>query len=202
MLIVEQVTGRPMRDVYDQLLLRPLGLRHTWMPGAQPLEPTGDPATVWAADQPVDRPLALQSFRDLYATVADVLRFGRALFRGEVFDEPATVDVMSHRYHRFGFPRSVAALRAPSWPIEYGWGMMRFELSRLLAGGRRVPGLLGHTGSSGSWLWYAPTLGVLMAGTVDQTTAAAVPFRDIGRAMAGLPRQPRRRSPRTAGEGT
>ena len=77
--------------------------------------------------------------------------------------------------------RSVAALRAPNWPIEYGWGMMRFELSQPLAGGRRVPGPLGHTGGSGSWLWYAPTLGVLMAGTVDQTTAAAVPFRDIGR---------------------
>lgn len=199
MLIVEQVTGRPMRDVYDRLLLGPLGLRHTWMPGEQPLEPTGDPATVWAANQPMDRPLALQSFRDLYATVGDVLGFGRALFRGEVFDEPTTVDVMSHRFHRFGFPRSVAALRAPSWPIEYGWGMMRFELSRLLAGGQRVPGLLGHTGASGSWLWYAPTLGVLMAGTVDQTTAAAVPFRDIGRAMAGLPRQPRRRSPQAAG---
>lgn len=49
------------------------GVDHTWMPGAQPLEPTGDPATIWVAGQPVDRPLALQSFRDLYATVIDVL---------------------------------------------------------------------------------------------------------------------------------
>lgn len=46
--------------------------------------------------------MALQSFRDLYATVIDVLGFGRALFRGEVFDEPTTLDVMRDRFHRFG----------------------------------------------------------------------------------------------------
>lgn len=56
MLIVEQVTGRPMRDVYDQLLLGPLGLRHTWMSGEESLEPTGDRKRL--GDQPVDRPLA------------------------------------------------------------------------------------------------------------------------------------------------
>lgn len=199
MLIVQHVTGQPMHEVYDQLLLRPLGLRHTWMPGQQPRERTVGPATVWMADEPLDRPLALRSFRDLYATVGDVLRFGRALFSGEVFDHAATADLLTRRFHRFGIPRGMVALRAPSWPIEYGWGVMRFKLSRVLAGGQRLPPLLGHTGSSGSWLWYAPTLRLLMAGTVDQTAAAFVPFRDVSRALADLPQRPRRHSQRRGG---
>ncbi len=64
--------------------------------------------------------------------------------------------------------------------------MMRFAPSRWLAGGLRIPALIGHTGSTGSWLWHAPRLGFLLAGTVDQTRAATVPFRVVPRALAGL----------------
>jgi CubicO group peptidase (beta-lactamase class C family) len=63
---------------------------------------------------------------------------------------------------------------------------MRFQLSRALAGGLRLPTLVGHTGSTGSWLWHAPQLDLILAGTVDQTTAATVPFRPLPRALARL----------------
>ena len=57
--------------------------------------------------------------------------------------------------------------------------MMRFEISRLVAGGRRIPGVIGHTGSSGSWLWYCRELDLVLAGTVDQTRGATIPFRKV-----------------------
>jgi D-alanyl-D-alanine carboxypeptidase len=136
--------------------------------------------------RPEIRPLAMQSIGDLYGTVDDVLRFGRRLFGGEVFDRPETAELMWRRFHRFGLPTGMASLRAPSWPIEYGLGMMRFELSRLLAGGQRLPGLIGHTGSTGSWLWYCPELSLLIAGTVDQTRSATAPFRVVPRSLSGL----------------
>ena len=63
---------------------------------------------------------------------------------------------------------------------------MRFAPSRALAGGRRLPGLVGHTGSTGSWLWHCPQLGLMLAGTVDQGTAVTVPFRPVPNALAGL----------------
>jgi hypothetical protein len=101
---------------------------------------------VWLGDRPfVDRPLAMRSFGDLCGTVGDVLRFGRALFNGAVFDDPSTLELMLGRFYRFGLPGSAAALRAPNWPIEYGLGVMRFAPSRAVAGGRRLPGLVGHT---------------------------------------------------------
>jgi len=40
-----------------------------------------------------------------------------------------------------------------------------------------APAVIGHTGSTGSWLFHCPDLDLLFAGTVDQVRAGAVPFR-------------------------
>jgi D-alanyl-D-alanine carboxypeptidase len=189
MVIAEQASGLSMSDLHRRLLFDPLGLRSTWMPGDEPPGRAGRPATPWLGDWPLaERPLALRSIGDLYGTTADVLRFGRALFTGEVFADQATAGLMSRRFRRFGLPRSMAAIAAPAWPIEYGLGMMRFAPSRAAAAGRRLPPLLGHTGSTASWLWYSPPLGLLLAGTADQARRAAFPFRVIPAALRGLDR--------------
>jgi D-alanyl-D-alanine carboxypeptidase len=180
MLIAEQASGRSIGELHRSLLFEPLGLRHTWFPGNEALGEVGRPATPWLSDRPLqDRPMALRSLGDLFATTSDVLRFGRALFSEQIFEDRATGELMYRKFNRFGVPRSRASIASPAWPIEYGLGMMRFAPSRALAMGKRLPPLLGHTGSTGSWLWYSPPLGLLLAGTVDQATKAALPFRTI-----------------------
>lgn len=187
MVIAEQTTGQSMGDLHRELLLEPLGLRHTWFPGDQPSDEVDPPATPWLGDWPLrDRPMALRSLGDLFSTTHDVLSFGRALFSGRAFADQATGRLMHRRFNRFGFPRSVASIASPAWPIEYGLGMMRFAPSRAMAMGRRLPPLLGHTGSTASWLWYSPPLGLLLAGTADQTAKAALPFRALPSALHGL----------------
>jgi CubicO group peptidase (beta-lactamase class C family) len=189
MLIAEQVSGRPIGELHRSLLFEPLGLRHTWFPGDEPRDESGPSATPWLSDRPLqDRPMALRSLGDLFGTTADVLRFGRALFSGEVFADRATGEAMYRRFRRFGLPRSPAAIASPAWPIEYGLGMMRFAPSRAMALGRRLPPLLGHTGSTASWLWHSPPLGLLLAGTLDQAAKPAFPFRAIPAALGGLDR--------------
>jgi D-alanyl-D-alanine carboxypeptidase len=86
---------------------------------------------------------------------------------------------MQHPWKRFGFPCDAAALRAPSWPIEYGLGMMRFALPRALTPLRAVPELIGHSGSTGTWLFCCPRYEVLFAGAVDDISAGPVPFRRV-----------------------
>lgn len=189
MVIAEQAGGQSMGELHRRLLFEPLGLRHTWFPGDRPSGEVGRPATSWLGDWPLqDRPMALRSLGDLFSTTRDVLSFGRALFSGRVFADQATGRLMHRRFNRFGFPRSVASIASPAWPIEYGLGMMRFAPSRAMAMGRRLPPLLGHTGSTASWLWYSPPLGLLVAGTADQATKAALPFRAISWAFHGLRR--------------
>jgi D-alanyl-D-alanine carboxypeptidase len=78
------------------------------------------------------------------------------------------------------------ALQLPSWPIEYGLGIMRFRLPAPLNGFRPMPALLGHTGSTGSWLFYCPELDMMLAGTVSQANAAALPYRLLPRLIRAL----------------
>ncbi len=187
MVIAEHVSGQSMSELHGRLLFAPLGLRQTWFPGDRPLDNASRPATTWLGDWPLqNRPSALRSLGDLYGTTRDVLSFARALFTGRVFAHEATGRLMHGRFNRFGFPRSVASIASPAWPIEYGLGMMRFAPSRAMAMGRRLPTLLGHTGSTASWLWYSPPLGLLLAGTADQATRAALPFRTVPSVLRGL----------------
>jgi D-alanyl-D-alanine carboxypeptidase len=178
--VIEAVTGRPLHGVYEEMLFRPLGLRHTWVAGhSQPHEPTSEPATLWFQSQPLDIPRALAALRSIFSTADDTFRFLRALVAGAIFEDPATVLLMQEKWNRFGLPLDRAALRGPNWPIEYALGMMRFRLPRILTPLRPMPPVVGHSGSTGTWLFYCPELNLLLSGTVDQVTAGAVPYRLI-----------------------
>ena len=176
--IVAEVTGASFEDALQERLLAPAGLGRTFPRGRVP---QGEPvAGIWAGDDHLDVAASLASLGPdggLVATAGDVLAFARALFSGQLFDREETLGRMQERWSRFGFPRDRAALMAPSWPVESGIGMLRFQPPRVLAGPRGMPALLGQTGATGSWLWHCPELEVTTVGTVGQVTAAAVPYR-------------------------
>ena len=177
--IIEAVAAQPLHKVFHEMLFGPLGLRRTYLPGrSQPLQPTPRQATLWLDNQPLNVPLAIRSSGDLYSTADDTLAFLRALIRGEVFDDPATLSLMQQRWNRFGFSLDLAP-RSPGWPIEYGLGMMRFRLPRVFTPVHPMPAVVGHTGSTGSWLFHCPELDLFLCGTVDQVTAGAVPYRFV-----------------------
>ena len=178
--VVEAVTGQSLHKVHEELLFRPLGLRHTHFPGlSEPLDPTPAPAALRFKGQPLHIPLLIRSIRGIFSTADDTLAFLRSFVRGEVFTDPNTRDGMQRRWNRFGLPRDRAALRSPGWPIEYGLGIMRFRLPRLFTTLRQLPPVIGHTGSTGCWLFYCPQLEMLLSGSVDEITAGAVPYRVV-----------------------
>ena len=66
---------------------------------------------------------------------------------------------------------------------------------------RYVPALVGHAGSSGSWLFHCPELDLLLAGTVDQAAFPSLPYKLLPRLLwtirghrSGSSRIPRRRA--------
>ena len=179
--VVETILDSPWSLALRTELLEPLGLRHTWAPGGQPLETAPDPAALWAGTDLLNAPRMMQSFGDLFSTVADQLAFLRALQSGTAFNDPATAEAMRGRWHAFGFDPTT--VRLPGWPIEYGLGMMRFALPRWLTPFSSVPPVVGHTGSTGCWLFYCPELDVYTCGGVDQVTAGAVPFRVVPKVL-------------------
>lgn len=176
--IIETVTGLSLPEIHQQMLYEPLGLSHTHFPGhSQPLTPTSDPMVLSANGEPLRIPLLIQSVKGIYSTAADMMKFMRRLITGQLFSKPDTLASMMSRWHRFGFPMDRAALRSPNWPIEYGIGMMRFRVPRVFTPLAPLPAVLGHTGSTGCWLFCCPELEVLLSGTVEDATAGALPFR-------------------------
>ncbi len=178
--VIEEVMGQPLHEVHEEMLFRPLGLQHTSFAGrSRPLQPTPEPVALRSQGRPLHIPSMLRFVRGIYSTTADTLAFLRALVSAEVFEDPATLALMQQRWSRFGFPLDRAALRAPGWPVQYGLGIMRFRLPRIFTPLNAMPPVLGHTGSTGCWLFYCPQLDILLSGSVDEVTAGAVPFRVV-----------------------
>jgi CubicO group peptidase (beta-lactamase class C family) len=148
--LIEAVCGQPLHKVYADLLHKPLGLHHTYFPGfSQPLASTQPPVPLRADGQVVQIPELLKSFRGIYSTAGDTIAFLRSLARNEVFQKEETFAHMQGSWNRFGFPINRAALGSPGWPIEYGLGLMCFQLPRVFTALKRLPAVIGHTGSTG-----------------------------------------------------
>jgi D-alanyl-D-alanine carboxypeptidase len=183
MAIIEQVTGKTMPEVFGEFIYQPLGLMKTAHP--EQLEPGVTHAVPWAGDVPLNAPLAMPCFRDLSSTLDDQILFMRGLLTGQVFERSTTVYQMMGNWNNFPFSLNPAP-KSPGWPIQYGLGAMRFRIPRLFAPFRPFPPIMGHTGVTGSWLFYCPDLNLILAGTVDQLEAAATPFRFLPRLLQTL----------------
>lgn len=185
--IIEARTGKPLHEVYRERLFAPLGMRHTWLAGwHEPLDPTPAKADLHFGAGPLPLDQLLKSIHSIYSTGPDLIRFLRGVVTGKAFSKPDTYALMTGTFNRFGFPTDKAALRNPSWPIEYALGIKRFQIPRWLPPFRHIPAVIGHTGSTGSWLFHCPELDLYLAGTVDQGTAGAVPYRLLPKLLEDL----------------
>jgi len=185
--IVEETKGASFADVLAETVLDPLHLESTWLPGHRrgaTLEP--GTAALYAGSDVVTLTRFLSSIADLNSTSTDLIRFLRALTRGGLFRDPDTWPRMGARWHGFGFPRDRAALRQPGWPIDYGLGVMRFQLPRFVPPFRTLPAVIGHSGSTGTWLFHAPEPDLYLVGSVSQIEAGAVPYRIVPKILQAV----------------
>jgi D-alanyl-D-alanine carboxypeptidase len=165
--IIEAAAGRPLESVYDEFFFRPLGLRHTWLAGySEPrTAPSAPPADVFAGDADIT---AIRSNGAYWAdggivtTAEEAVLFLKALKEGRVIRED-TLQMM-HAWRPL-----------KNLPFQYGFGTMYLDLSFLGYGGLTPP-LWGHSGSTGSFLYYSEERDAFFAGTVNQTENLSAPF--------------------------
>jgi D-alanyl-D-alanine carboxypeptidase len=167
--MIEAVTGRSLRDLFAEMTFDPLGLENTSSYPRRPrsgAEP-GPKVDVWNKGV-VLRPAGALTHQvpdgGIVSTLADQVRFLRALVTGEFFEDPATWDRTQRRFNAIFFP------------IEYGLGVMRYAPSRWMSPVFRIPPLIGHTGSTATWLFHCPELDVITAGAFD-VAQPPLPFR-------------------------
>lgn len=180
--IISSVTGKGHNEVFKEFFYQPLNMGHTFLPGSDPLQPGEDEAVIWAGEDPMDLPILLRSLGDVNSTLDDMLAFMRALINGEAFIKEETALMMRQDWHTFGMPTSMMPL-SPNWPIQYGMGMMRFKIPSWMPPFQSIPAVIGHTGVSGSYLFYCPDLELILVGTFNQIAAAALPYRIIPKVL-------------------
>lgn len=165
--VIEAVTGKPLHVVFDELFFRPLALDHTWLIGrSEPrLAPVAAAADVFHEDRNITKTRANGAYwadGGIVSTAEEMIVFLKALNEGRII-RADTLKLM-HDWHRLRFP------------LQYGYGTMYFELPGPIRTVMGFPPLWGHSGSTGSFLYYAEDLDLYMAGTINQTASQSKSF--------------------------
>lgn len=167
--IIESIVGKELHHVYHEYLFSPLGLNNTWFyKRSEPIDKKRMPvAEFYYKDKIISdyKPLE-SSWADggLISTTKDCLTFLKALFTGKIINKDSTLPLM-HQWRRIGFP------------LKYGFGTMNIELPAYMTMGRKLPRLIGHLGSTGSFLLYAKDFDMYFAGTINQASSPSKPVK-------------------------
>lgn len=87
------MTGRSFADLLQDGIFDPVGMTHSWLPGrSKPIADTPEPALIHTGRQALEVPQLVESSNDLISTAGDLLSFQQALIRGELFDQPTTIE--------------------------------------------------------------------------------------------------------------
>lgn len=161
--VIESVSGRSYEEALRTEIIEPLGLARTWLY----VDPADDrPQPLRDGDHRLQIPRAMASFGPdggVVATVDDLMRFLRGFFEGGLFD-PAILP-------------SLQAWNRIFFPLQYGVGLARFKWPRLFSPLADQPELLGHSGLSGAFAFYAPARRTFLAGTVNNIAHPDRSFR-------------------------
>jgi D-alanyl-D-alanine carboxypeptidase len=168
--ILEAVTDKPLARIYEDLFLSPLGLKHTWLGGSAEGQ-TASVADVFYKDRNITRIRSNGSYwadGGIVSTAEDMIDFLRALNEGRILKRE-TLRLM-HNWHKLEFP------------LQYGYGTMYFKLPPMMTKISNIRPLWGHSGSTGSFLYFSDEFNLYMAGTIDQVDSHITPFRLMSRA--------------------
>jgi len=162
-LIIENRAGRGLHEVFQELILDPLGMDHTYRPSHQeprPSIPGRGPSERYLDDMECTLVPAVLTADwaggGMISTTEDLNRFLRAFVRNEIFEDPATRDEMfrwvtSGPFHNYGFGISRVLFDESEDPGHAGLGE-----------------IWGHAGSSHSFMFYWPAEDITFIGTLNQ----------------------------------
>ena len=165
--IIERVTAKPLHFAYAEFIFRPLKLQHTYLighpegPGRPP-----PPADVFYKEKNISGVRANTAYwadGGIVSTPQEMIIFLKALNEGRLVKKETLSSMHQWRKLRF--------------PLQYGYGTMYFKVPQFLHRFAKMPPMWGHSGSTGSFLYYSEDLNLYIAGTVDQVEGNSKAFR-------------------------
>jgi D-alanyl-D-alanine carboxypeptidase len=161
--IIETIVGQPLHAVYEDFIFRPLGLTHTWLIERSAPQIPIFPADVFYKDRNITN-IRLNSayWPYMVSSAEEMIIFLKALNEGRIVSKD-TLELM-HNWHKLEFP------------LQYGFGTMYFKLPPLMTKITKLSPLWGHSGSTGSFLYYSQDRDLYLAGTINQVDSKIKPF--------------------------
>ncbi len=174
--IIETVTAQSFSKAVQTHICAPLGMTETFVM-AQNLVEAPVPLTIYNQAKALHPPLTLSSMGPdggIISTLNDMMLFLKAYMKNTLFDPQNESD--ARQFQKLYFP------------LQYGFGLMRFKLPRWINLFRETPELIGHSGASGSFAFYAPKEDIYLTGTFNQVDAPKRPYAFMMRVMQTLAR--------------
>lgn len=165
--LIEKLDGCTFTESLHTRISQRIGLDNTYCFSPETLSRYSEVAPLMHGDHALNIPLAMASVRadgGIVSTSRDSLIFIDAFFGGELFPTELLSEMETDWHSIFR-------------PLEYGTGVMRFKLPRLMTGFRRVPPFVGHSGASGTVMFRCPDYGLTIVGTVNQTKKRSLPYQ-------------------------
>ena len=167
--IIENVSGRELYQVYQEFIFLPLGLENTYLINYPALNEKQLIADIYHQKKNVTEIRFNGSYwadGGIISTADDCITFLSALRNGKLINHE-NLELML-RWQKLNFP------------MHYGLGVMLFKLPKFINYFAEIPELWGHSGSTGSFLYYSEEMDLYIAGTINQSSSQIKPFLVIG----------------------
>lgn len=157
-LIIEKVSGMEFHNFIKEHIFRPLQMNHSYFNlKSESIKSTNKMADIFVGNAEISNFKSLSADwagGGIVSTTSDLISFQKALLNNKIL-EPETLKAMQN------------------WTPEtkgmyYGFGLRKIVLNELSPQLPKLE-LIGHSGSTGSFLYYCPDLDVYISGTLNQT---------------------------------
>lgn len=158
-LVIEEVTGMELHEYFGKYFFQPLSMRLSSMNlRSKPLsQPSQDMAEIYAGSMEISQFNSLSADwagGAVVSTGKELNTFLRSLLAGELLAEQTLTGMQQWIEESQG--------------TYYGYGLRKWMLKELSLGLPDVT-LIGHSGSTGAFMYFCPELDVYMSGTYNQT---------------------------------
>ncbi len=159
--VIERITGRGLPDVLHEVFGE-LGMKNTYVFGEKE-EPF---APIYYKSAIIEVPIFLASTRqDIISTAKDQMIFLKAFFEGYFYPKEKLKSL--EKWNRIFFP------------FKYGIGIQKFYLPGIFSPFKKIPEMIGHSGSTGTLAFFLPERDLYITGTVNQQAAPRLAFQTM-----------------------
>ncbi|VAW14831.1 D-alanyl-D-alanine carboxypeptidase, partial [hydrothermal vent metagenome] len=174
--IIEKSSGMSFAKAVKTRIVEPLGLKNTWRFEADGPRAEQKIIPLRNGKNQLDIPCVMTSVGAdgaIVSTAADGLAFISAVFEGKLFS-PQLLETICSDWRRIFFP------------LQYGTGIMLFQLPPILTMFKKQPQIIGHSGISGAFFYAQPENGIYVSGTVNQLASRSLPYNFLLRAITAM----------------